>query len=226
MNRRVPFRPVVGIGVCLGLALAASCGQARLPTPSEPGILFRDDFSSAASGWDSHTGAEVTTDYVDGRYLIAVEEPGVDVWARPGLMLAGVAFQAETQYAAGPINNEYGLLCRYERGGDGRHSFYFFFVSSDGYFAMGKVIDDVRTILSPAEGSFQPSDAIRLEPEATNTLTATCAGSRMALAINGTPVGEFSDDELTRGDIGLIAGTFDEGGVHIHFDNVIVRSPS
>jgi hypothetical protein len=28
---------------------------------------------------------------------------------------------------------------------------------------------------------------------------------------------------LSRGDIALIAGTFDEGGVRIYFDNVVVR---
>jgi hypothetical protein len=162
---------------------------------------------------------------VEGRYLIAVEEPGVEVWARPGLALTNLVFEAETQYAAGPANNEYGLICRYERRGDGRNSFYFFFISSDGYYALGKVVGDVRTILSPEVGSFQPSDAIRLEPEATNTLAATCSGSRLALAVNGVPVGEFTDDELRRGDIGLIAGTFDEGGVRIHFDNVVVRQP-
>jgi hypothetical protein len=208
----------------MAMAVAvAGCGPTPQPAPAEPGILFRDDFSQTTSGWDSHTGADLTTDYVDGRYLIAVEEPGVDVWARPGLALTDLVFEAVTQYAAGPLNNEFGLICRYERGGDGRNSFYFFFISSDGYYALGKVVDDVRTILSPDVGSFQPSEAIRLEPDAANTLVATCAGDRLSLSVNGSQVGEFTDSDLKRGDIGLIAGTFDEGGVRIHFDNVIVR---
>jgi hypothetical protein len=228
MNRHAPARAIRAAGPGIFLAIAAglaACGPAAQPRSSEPGILFRDDFSLPTSGWDTHTGAELTTDYTDGRYLIAVEEPGVDVWARPGLALTDLVFEAETQYAAGPVNNEFGLICRYERRGDGRNSFYFFFVSSDGYYALGKVVGDVRTILSPDVGSFQPSDAIRLEPEATNLLAATCDGSRLALAVNGVQVGEFVDDELQRGDIGLIAGTFDEGGVRIHFDNVVVRQP-
>jgi hypothetical protein len=222
-----PARGAAAIAGLMAMVLClAGCGRAGQPVSSEPGVIFRDDFSQTTSGWDMHAGADLTTDYDDGRYLIAVEEAGVDVWARPGLMLTDVVFDVETQYAAGPINNEYGVLCRYERGGDGRNSFYFFFISSDGYYALGKVVDDVRTILSPAEGSFQPSDAILLEPEAVNTLTATCVDDQMALAVNGTRVGEFTDDELERGDIGLIAGTFDEGGVRIHFDNVLVRPPS
>jgi hypothetical protein len=228
MNRHTPMwaTRAAGAGILLAIAGAlAACGPSVPPRASEPGILFRDDFAQTTSGWDSHSGADLTTDYVDGRYLIAVEEPGVDVWARPGLTLTDVVFEAETQYAAGPANNEYGLICRYERRGDGRNSFYFFFVSSDGYYALGKVVGDVRTILNPEVGSFQPSDAIRLEPEATNTLTATCDGDRLALEVNGVQVGAFTDGELRRGDIGLIAGTFDEGGVRIHFDNVVVREP-
>lgn len=212
--------------LCVLAVWLAACAQAGgRPTPSEPGVLFTDDFSDPTSGWDTHTGADLTTDYMDGRYLIAVEEPGVNVWARPGLNLSNVVVEAQTQYGAGPENNEYGLLCRYERHGDGRNSFYFFFVSSDGYYALGKVVRDVRTILSPPEGSFQPTSALRLEPEAANTLSAVCSGSSFSLAVNGALVGEFTDTALTRGDIGLIAGSYDEGGVRIFFDDVTVRTP-
>jgi hypothetical protein len=212
--------------LCVLAAALAACAQAGgRSTPSEPGVLFIDDFTDPASGWDRHSGADLTTDYVDGRYLIAVEEPGVNVWARPGLNLTNVVVEAQTQYGAGPENNEYGLLCRYERHGDGRNSFYFFFVSSDGYYALGKVVRDVRTILSPPEGSFQPTEALRLEPDAANTLTAVCSGSSFSLAVNGAVVGEFTDTALARGDIGLIAGSYDEGGVRIYFDDVSVRTP-
>lgn len=216
--------PLTTLAVLGCAALLAACGNST-GTPDAPGVIFRDDFSQTTSGWDQHTGTDLTTDYVDGRYLVAVTDPGVDVWARPGLNLTDVAFTAETQYSAGPENNEYGLICRYAREGDGRNSFYFFFVSSDGYYALGKIVRDARTVLSPAEGSFQPTDALMLGPEAVNTLTATCDGTHFALAVNGTLVGEFEDDELTRGDVGVIAGTFDEGGVQIAFDNVLVRAP-
>ncbi|MEP7357239.1 MAG: hypothetical protein ABI847_08365, partial [Anaerolineales bacterium] len=194
-------------------------------TPLPPGVLFQDDFSNPNSGWDRHTGADLTTDYDAGQYLVAITDPGVDVWGQPGLDLTDLAFTADTQYAAGPANNEYGLMCRYQRGGDGKNSFYFFLVSSDGYFALGKVIKDVRTILSPTEGSFQPTSALLPAPDAVNQLQAVCQGDHFSMSVNGTPVGDFTDNDLTQGDIGLVAGTFDEGGVKIHFDNVLVRKP-
>ena len=213
--------------ICAIFLAATGCtSSGGAATPAAPGVLFQDDFSNPDSGWDVHSGADMTVNYTDGRYLISVAEPGVNVWARPGLNLSDLRLEAESWYGAGPINNEYGLLCRYERHGDGSNSFYFFFVSSDGYYALGKVVRDVRTILSPPEGSYQPTDALRLEPDASNALAATCAGSQFSLAVNGVTVGEFTDEELNRGDIGLIAGTFDEGGVEIYFDNVVVRDPA
>ena len=212
--------------LALGALVLAACGGPRPPTaPAEPSVIFRDDFSDINSGWDQHRGADVVTDYDEGGYLLAVEEPGVSVWARPGLDLADVVLEADAQHAAGPDNNEYGLMCRYSRGGDGRNSFYFFMVSSDGYYALGKVVRDVRTILSPAEGSFQPIEAVAFDPRAVNRLRASCQGTQLALSLNGELLAEFSDSELARGDVGVLAGSFDEGGVRITFDNVVVQQP-
>src|ERR1700682_5515684 len=119
--------------VCgFSLVAAAGCGPARTTaTPLPSGVLFQDDFSNANSGWDKNTGADVTTNYDNGRYLISVGQPAGEVWAQPGLVLIGVAVQVQAQYSAGPINNEYGVMCRYHRGGDGKSSFYFFVISTD-----------------------------------------------------------------------------------------------
>lgn len=219
------LRPHVII-VCGGLlALAAACAPSRRPTYSDPSILFQDDFSQSTSGWDAYSDSEKTANYDNGQYLIAVEPTGVDVWGLPGLDLADLRLEVDTQYAGGPEDNEFGVMCRYSRDGD-KHSFYFFFISSDGYYAMGKVIKNKRTVLNPESGDYQPSDAIQLDKSAVNHLSTTCAGKKMSLAVNGAPVGEFEDGDLSRGDIGLIAGTLlNEGGVKIHFDNLVVRKP-
>ena len=214
----------LSFGLCL--LFAAGCGPARASgTPPPAGVLFQDDFSNADSGWDKNTGADVTTNYDNGQYLISVAQPSVDVWAKPGLDLTDVAVTVQTQYRAGPVNNEYGVMCRYQRGGDGKSSFYFFVISTDGYYALGKVSKDVRKILSPSQGSPQPSTAIKPAQDAINEISASCSGTHQALTVNGTLVGDFTDNELKHGDIGLLAGTYDEGGVQIHFDNLIARQP-
>jgi hypothetical protein len=210
--------------LALGLAALAACQPSPRLAYDDPDLLFKDDFSATTGGWDSYSDSEKTTDYDAGRYLIGVEQTGVVVWAQPQLDFANLTLSVETQYAAGPDNNEYGVMCRYSREGD-KHSFYFFFISSDGYYAMGKVIKNKRTILNPADGNYQPSDAINLDKSAANRLSATCNGQRLSFAVNGAPVGEFEDGDLSHGDIGLVVGTFDEGGVHIHFDDLEVRKP-
>lgn len=216
---------MVGIALAIVIAWVALTPRQpvrRAPRYDDPHLLLLDDFSNLESGWDSYSDLEKTLNYDNGQYVIALDVLDKIVWATPRLDFTDVKFDVDTAYLSGPINNEFGVMCRYLRQGDA-HSFYFFVISSDGYYALGKVIQNKRTILDPAD--YAPSAAIRLGETDINHLTATCDGSQMSLAINGTPVGAFTDAELTHGDVGLLAGTFDEAGVKIHFDNVEVRRP-
>lgn len=208
--------------VVVWVALTPRQPARRAPRYDDPNLLLLDDFSNVDSGWDSYSDLEKTLNYNNGQYVIALDVLDKIVWATPQLDFADVRFEVDTAYFAGPINNEFGVMCRYTQQGDA-HSFYFFVISSDGYYALGKVIQNKRTILDPAD--YAPSTAIKLGETDVNHLTATCQGAQMSLSINGTPVGSFSDNELTHGDVGLLAGTFDEAGVKIHFDNVEVRRP-
>ncbi len=208
---------------CLA-ALTVACSSARRPTYNDPNVLFQDDFTDPSTGWDVHTDSLITTTYDSDQYLMAYEDTGKNIWALPGLDLKDLVMDVDTDYVAGPDNNEYGVMCRYTVSGD-KHSFYFFFISSDGFYAMGKVVKNKRTILNPTSGDFQPASAVKTDKTATNHLTATCNGDKLSFAINGAPAGDFTDDDLAHGDIGLIIGTYDEGGVKIHFDNVMVKKP-
>lgn len=216
---------MIGVALVIVIAWVALTPRQpvrRAPRYDDPNLLLLDDFSNVASGWDSYSDLEKTLNYENGQYIIALDVPDQIVWATPQLDFTDVKFDVETAYLAGPINNEFGVMCRYTQQGDA-HSFYFFVISSDGYYALGKVIQNKRTILDPAD--YAPSAAIKLGETESNHLTATCQGSQMSLAINGIPAGAFTDTELTHGDVGLLAGTFDEVGVKIHFDNVEVRRP-
>ena len=216
-------RPTIVTAIIAAL-LSLTVGCSPQPPAGEPGVLFQDDFSQTTSGWDAHRDSSITTDYEEGRYVLALADPGQNIWSLAKLDLTDLALSVETAYAEGPVNNEYGMMCRYSRSGD-KHSFYFFFISSDGFYALGKVVKNQRTILNPATGDFQPSDAIKQGQTDVNQLTATCQGQQMSLAVNGATVGAFEDDELTHGDIGLLIGAYDEGGVKIAFDNLVVRKP-
>ena len=210
-------------GLMLAIALLASaCASPAAATPGDPNTLLKDDFSKPSSGWDKYTGAEGQVGYDNGQYLIRVDQPQIYLWGTPGLNLADLTLAVDTSQAAGPVNNEFGVICRFAKNGD-KNSFYFFAISSDGYYASGKVVQNKLTYLDPKD--FQASKTVQTGASAVNHLAATCQGNRMTFAVNGTPLSSFTDDELKRGDVGLMAGTFDEGGVAIHFDNVVVTKP-
>jgi hypothetical protein len=57
-------------------------------------------------------------------------------------------------------------------------------------------------------------------------LRAECVGTRLALYVNGQLVVEANDSDIPAGDVGLLAGTFENADyLDILFDNFIVRSP-
>lgn len=210
-------------GLALAAALLASaCSPQAAVTPGDANLLFKDDFSQPTSGWEKYTGAEGQVGYDNGQYLIRVDQPQIYLWGTPGLNLTDLTMDVDAAYSAGPLNNEFGVICRFAKNGD-KSSFYFFAMSSDGYYASGKVVQNKLTYLDPKD--FQASKAIQTGAAATNHLAVGCQGNRMTLAVNNTPLSDFVDNDLKQGDVGLIAGTFDEGGVAIHFKNVVVRKP-
>ncbi len=208
----------------LGIALWALAACASQPTPRADGVILEDDFSNPQSGWDAYTGADIITNYDDGRYLIAVETPNRDAFGLAGLDLNDMRISVEAQVSGGPRDNAFGVLCRHTRSGD-RNSFYFFLISSDGYYSVGKVVNQTERTFLNAGKNFEPLAAIQTGDGAVNRLEATCQGNRLSFSVNGVVAGSFEDDALGHGDAGLIAGTFNEGGVRIHFDNVIIRQP-
>ena len=59
----------------------------------------------------------------------------------------------------------------------------------------------------------------------TNRLKVVAVGNRIELYVNDELVGHVRDNELTNGRLGLAAGSFSQGNVHIVFDNVRVTEP-
>ncbi|MGQ0602983.1 MAG: hypothetical protein ACT4QE_14970 [Anaerolineales bacterium] len=217
---------LIRISLCSFVPLLVMCLAACTPanpTPRADGVILQDDFSDPASGWDRHSAAEIVTDYVDGQYRVEVGSANLDAWGLAGLDLNDVQVEAEARYAAGPLDNSYGLLCRYTRADD-KSSFYFFLVSSDGYYAMGKVVRNIRTYLNPNK-NFEPLAAVQTDKAAVNVLAMTCRDDQFTFVVNGQPAGAFTDAELTHGDVGLMVSTLTEGGVKIHFDNAVIRQP-
>ncbi|MBX3045671.1 MAG: tetratricopeptide repeat protein [Anaerolineales bacterium] len=198
----------------------AAWQQEALAQAGEAGLLFSDDFANPASGWYSHGGPDTSGSYWEGGYLLAQSEPNSVVWALPGRIVTDTVVQATATKLGGDDNNFFGLLCRVQGTGQSG-DFYAFLISSDGYFGITKKSGDTLALIG--QEMMLRHSAIRLGGEP-NVLTAVCAGSRLALYVNGEFVVETTDEQYGYGQVGLIAGAFEVGGTQILFDDFTVRA--
>jgi len=204
-----------------GLTVAFDDFQARAPgapASASGNVLFADNFSDSNSGWDRYSDEKAITDYSQGGYRIWVNDTQQEVWANPGLDVQDAVIDVETTALDGPQDNDFGVICRYED----NQNFYVFEINSDGYAIIGMY--RAGEWLGLSSEKFLPSDAI-LQGNATNRMRAECAGSTLRLYVNDDLVAEADDSTFRSGDVGLIAGTFDEPGTDILFDNFKVLRP-
>ena len=180
-------------------------------------ILFKDDFSSPASGWDHTKYAEGIMDYDSGSYRMLVNALQANFWSTPQKDFTNVRIEVDAGKLAGPDENRIGLICR----SDGK-SYYFFIISSDGFYGMGIFKNGQTALLGQSE--MVSSDKIRTGV-AVNHLRADCIQDELAFFVNGSQLADIHDPTLQHGDVGLLAGTFDKPGVDIVFDNFVVLEP-
>ena len=140
------------------------------------------------------------------------------MWANPGLSFNDSYVEVMATKVGGDNNNDFGLICRYQD----ENNFYFFIISSDGYYGIGKVVNGEQLLIG--NDSMPPSEVIRQGDES-NHLRAGCVGSQLSLAVNGQMLAEYEDTDFVSGDIGLLAGSFENPGTDIHFDNLVVTKP-
>jgi hypothetical protein len=212
------IRPSLALLLLTALTIACSLGGTTPAAGTEPGVLFSDDFSNTSSGWDRQTTSEGVTDYADGAYRIYVNETNMDYWANPGESFADVRVEVEATKVGGPDDNDLGVICRYVD----IENFYFGLISSDGYAVIGKVKDGEQAGIS--SDGMDPVEGINLG-DATNLIRMDCVGEALTLYVNGTQIASVADSDFAKGDVGLMAGTYDITGTDIHFDNFIVRQP-
>ena len=191
------------------VALLVACGGEQLP--------WADDFSDPASGWQAESDASAEVGYHEGVMRIYVKSSNRLAWASAERELSDFHLAVEATQVAGPDDNEYGVLVRMQ---DSDH-FYRFSISGDGYYQVSRYDGEEWVALN---GDWTSSEAIHLGA-ATNLLEVVCQGATMTFLVNGTRLVQVVDNDYSRGDIGLYAGSFFEPGVKVHFDNLRVEAP-
>jgi hypothetical protein len=182
-------------------------------------VLFQDDFSNSNSGWSVRSSEGSGMEYSSGGYRIYVAGTYSDLVAEAGQSLPADVIIDVDVTNAGIDNNDFGVICRMRD----LDNFYFFQLASDGYAVIGKFENNQAKYLS-SEG-MQKVDGI-YSGSTTNHMRAECIGNSFKLYANGSLVAQVTDSTFTSGgDVGLMAGTFDVGGVDILFDNFVVTRP-
>jgi hypothetical protein len=205
---------------CLLLVPALACSTTSIAESLVPsgGVLYQDYFGSDNSGWGAVETKAGTAGYIDGAYHVVLNQPNVNVWSHPGKQLSTVRVEVSVMPASGPNANRMGLVCRLKDD----ENFYFFVVSADGYFGIGKVKAGQANLLNGSE--MEQNNAI-LTGNQINRVRADCIGNVLSLYVNNLPVATVKDDEFTGGDVGILAGSFNQPGSDVYFDNFIVYKP-
>ncbi len=188
------------------------------PEPLSGDILFEDDFSTTENQWTSLANEGGAMGYDAGGFRFFIRDEGLNYWSTPSLTFTDTRIETDVFQYAGPAENRLGLICRYQND----QNYYFFVISADGYYAIGKMKAGEQTLLK--QEAMQFSDEIKIG-RAINHLRADCQGSTLQFFVNNASVARVDDKDFSEGDVGLLVGTFDEGEVDILFDNFIVLQP-
>jgi len=198
--------------------IATSTPTSLPPTATPVPLAYQDDFDDPNSGWSAYDQGNTWAGYQEGEYRLAVYEPDLVTWGdpEPPPNFSDFEIEVDARLMEGPQDNNFGLVVRYQPDGT---SFYWFQISSDGYYA----VDILRQGEFSSLVSWEASAAINQGLGAINRLKMVCEGNRLSLYVNDVYLAAVTDDTFVSGSIGLAVGTFDEAGVVVHFDNLTVR---
>ena len=208
------FKTLIPVFLLSFLLLA--CQPEPIPLPGD--ILFEEDFSTGEHQWTSFANDGGIMGYDAGGFRFFIREAGLNYWATPGLSFGDVRVEVNALQYSGPIENRMGVMCRHKDD----QNFYFFVISSDGYYAIGKMKAGEQSLLG--QESMRYSSAIKTGV-AINHLRADCHRSALRFYVNDILIASVEDLDFSEGDIGLLAGTFEEGELDLLFDDLIVIQP-
>ncbi|GAB4498674.1 MAG: hypothetical protein OHK0052_12390 [Anaerolineales bacterium] len=196
-------------------AQPANVPPADIPSPTSGTTLFSDAFTPGQSDWSTTTNENGGRTYKDGQYQIEVLRDNYYLWSSYDFGYDGdMIVEVAARVAKSTGESDYGILCRYQD----KDNFYAFEISEDGYYTIWEAVaGEYYTLLDWTYSGMDFGDWTKI--------TASCVGNQLILAVNGTPVAQVTDDSHTYGNIGLIAGTWDEPGLVVAFDNLIVYEP-
>jgi hypothetical protein len=191
--------------------------EATNATPTVPAtVLFEDDFANK-TGWYTAQEDDFGFQFAEGGYRIYVNTEDSFVWSVRTAGSDDVILEVDAARTGGPENGYYGLVCRQEDS----ENYYALVVASDGSYGIARDLEGEIEFLQQGTA---PSGVIQ-GGESVNRLRIACNGNTLTLYANGQKLAEVQDNSFDSGDVGLVAGTQDQGGMEAWFDNFVIYQP-
>jgi len=191
-------------------ALTARLDAIRAGTP-----LRHDDFRSNAGVWNSDRGAVSSRFVQNGQFHVRVDAPRMVSWREPqdAEKVGDFLLEVEAAHVSGPLDNEMGVVFR--RVGN---TFYYFKISSDGYYALSRYDNGQWESLI----KWTPSAVLETGAQARNLMGVLASGASLTILANDTVLATVEDPTLASGTFALAAGTNTENGVEVAFDDLTI----
>jgi hypothetical protein len=172
---------------------------------------FSDEFRRDSGVWADPGYDGVTFSYQRSTYHVAIDTPNIIPGSTGDITVGDFLLEVEAAQIAGP-NGQYGVFFRQVD----ENNFYLFAVTPFQTYSLWKLVDDEWTALI----DWTQAEAILAEEGDVNRIGVLAEGAQITLLINDAAVAQVEDDTFAEGNVALAAGTFEEGGVEVEFDNL------
>lgn len=198
--------------------LAATCNASRSAVGD--GILLQESFSNPRSGWMSLEDSDGYLGYLNDAYVIRINSPRIVLWglSNAGQVFSDIRLEVTARDESELFEVSFGVICHYADAGD----FYLFEMGPDGFYRIVSLVGGEQTVLAGEEIS--PDISVG---QTSYRLQVECAHGQQIMWVDDREIARTSDVAHASGDVGLVAHSYDRGGVEVHFDDLLVtEAPS
>lgn len=165
--------------------------------------------------WEELDGDGFSSTLDDDQYVVE-ETSGKLVWSMNRVEYDDVVMHVEIERLSDGETSAFGMMCRVDP--DNISDGYSFVVASDGAYSVGYWDEDGYTPLH--DNDFETSSDI--DNDDSYEMTVVCVGEYLALYVDGELIYEVEDDTYDEGYSGMAAISFDDDGVEVAFDNLVI----
>jgi len=189
-----------------------------IPSIPAPSVFFEDsEFTNSCS---TESTSDVERFVENGQFHMLVKTPKYLGWTEcTKVEFSDLILEVDATQVAGSNNNTYGVIFRYGLDND---EFYVFAISGDGSYTL--TIDGVQHTEPDIIVDWTKTSTIN-QGQQTNRIKVVAFGQKIEYYINDQLLGEAQNERLASGTVGFFAGSYDEGGIHISFDNLKISNP-